>query len=365
MNIKSAIGHIDDIGCTIKQLPANKLLEAARTAIAINPANAVSVMGSDVLTPQHLAVITNKFWGAAGVKLTVGFLDTTPEDLKTRILTHMNAWGKYSNVAFVLTNTDPQIRISRENTGYWAHLGTDNLHVAANQANVNFQGVTMDFPDVWFLRVVRHETGHILGFPHEHCRKPIVARLDKEKTYAYYLKSQGWSKSMTDAQVLTPLDDTSLRATTLADQDSVMCYVMPASITIDGLPVRGGPDIDVLDGQFAGTLYPLISPPPPPPPTPPPSGNVLVPSVVGLILNAAYRQLNNAGLKWVLIGTPPSKVASQSPIAGSSVLAGSTVTLTAENAVPPPPPPPPPSGELQVLLGIKGNVARIISTTQV
>jgi hypothetical protein len=35
-----------------------------------------------------------------------------------------------------------------------------------------------------------------------------------------------------------------------------MCYWLPASIMKDGIAVAGGNDIDALDAQFAGTVYP-------------------------------------------------------------------------------------------------------------
>jgi hypothetical protein len=44
-----------------------------------------------------------------------------------------------------------------------------------------------------------------------------------------------------------------------------MCYQLPASITKDGLPIPGGPDINPLDASFCGQLYPPTAPPPPPP----------------------------------------------------------------------------------------------------
>ena len=53
-----------------------------------------------VIQPEHLALLTAKYWGAKGVRLTVGFLDNPPADLKARILSHMNAWGEWSNVQF-------------------------------------------------------------------------------------------------------------------------------------------------------------------------------------------------------------------------------------------------------------------------
>ena len=49
---------------------------------------------------------------------------------------------------------------------------------------MNLEAFTMDTPDSEFFRVVRHETGHTLGFPHEHMRKAIIDRLDPEKVIA-------------------------------------------------------------------------------------------------------------------------------------------------------------------------------------
>lgn len=125
-----------DISCTIKLLPPEAWQQAARDAVAVNPANApaiealMQVAPDAVIDPQHLSVITAKYWGAKGVKLTVGFLDNPPTDLRKRILSHMNAWGAWANVTFVESTTSPQVRIARvANDGYWSYLGTDVLHV--------------------------------------------------------------------------------------------------------------------------------------------------------------------------------------------------------------------------------------------
>ncbi len=55
----------------------------------------------------------------------------------------------------------------------------------------------MSTPESEYRRVVRHETGHTLGFPHEHMRKELVARLDPQKCYIYYRRF-GWDKRMVD-----------------------------------------------------------------------------------------------------------------------------------------------------------------------
>lgn len=40
------------------------------------------------------------------------------------------------------------------------------------------------------------------------------------------------------------------------DQDSIMCYQLPGAITPDGLPIRGGLDINATDYEFVGRICP-------------------------------------------------------------------------------------------------------------
>ena len=63
------------------------------------------------------------------------------------------------------------MRISRGGGGYWSYLGTDVLLIPKNRQTINVQGFTMNTPESEYRRVVRHETGHSLGFPHEHMRE--------------------------------------------------------------------------------------------------------------------------------------------------------------------------------------------------
>lgn len=257
------------IGCTIKTLPQTGWAQAADKATEINPANAPPAMAAlmaaipgAVIQPQHLAVMTAKYWGAKGVRLTVGFLDNPPADLKAKILSHMNAWGKWCNVQFSETNTNPQVRIARTaGDGHWSYVGTDILQIPADQPTMNLDNFTINTIDSEFYRVVRHETGHTLGFPHEHMRAEIINRIDPAKAIAYFGATQGWTPQQVTAQVLTPLDKSALMATAQPDPNSIMCYWLPASIMKDGVAVPGGTDIDALDAQFAATLYPRpISP---------------------------------------------------------------------------------------------------------
>src|SRR6202007_698617 len=113
----------------------------------INPANQLptsviaNAMGAG-LSQARIALVIGKRWPASGVRLTVGFLDNPPADLRTRILSHMNAWAKTANINFTETNTDPDVRIARADSpadvaGYWSYVGTDILNIDAGSPTMN------------------------------------------------------------------------------------------------------------------------------------------------------------------------------------------------------------------------------------
>lgn len=255
----------EPIVCTPKVLPRAKWVAAARTASEINPVNhppierLVRAIPGFAPSPEHIAVLTTKYWHTKGVHLTVGFLDGPPADLKKRLLSHMNAWAKTANVKFVQTATNPQVRIARmggEDGGYWSYLGTDVLHIDPDQPTMNLEAFTMNTSESEFHRVIRHETGHTLGFPHEHMRRELVNLIDPAKAIAYFEATQGWSADEVRQQVLTPIEESSLLGTPHADPNSIMCYQIPGSITKNGNAIIGGVDIDASDYAFAAKIYP-------------------------------------------------------------------------------------------------------------
>jgi hypothetical protein len=255
--------NAEPIVCLPKRLPKNLWVSAAQAASEINPLNHPPINRLMMVAPGFsptklsMAILTTKYWGNKGVKLTVGFLDNPPKDLRTRILTHMNAWSKTANVQFVQTNTDPQVRIARTpNDGYWSYLGTDILSIPKDQPTMNLESFSMNTPESEYHRVVRHETGHTLGSPHEHMRRALVNLIDPQKAIDFFGRTQGWNPAMVRAQVLTPLEESSLRGTTLSDPKSIMCYQIPGEITKSGKPIIGGLDIDQSDYAFLASIYP-------------------------------------------------------------------------------------------------------------
>jgi hypothetical protein len=252
--------------CTIKLLPKQQWINAATTAAKQNPMNKPAVsqliraMPNVAMPAERLAVLHTKYWGVKGVKLTVGFLEPASMLLKKRILSHMNAWNKYANVKFILSNTSPQVRISfstpAPDDGYWSYLGTDILHIKPSEPTMNLDSFTMNTPDSEFYRVVRHETGHTLGFPHEHLRAEIISKINREKAIAYFKRTQGWTRTEVIDQVLKPIAASALNATAQPDAHSIMCYDLPAEIMKNGRAISGGIDIDALDAKYVASIYP-------------------------------------------------------------------------------------------------------------
>lgn len=246
-------------GCVLKSLPERLLVRAAAYATDQNPVNAPALsfaLGDGVvLEPLQIAVLTAKYWGPAARTLSVSFMESAPADLKARIIIHLNAWSKTGGIKFAGTNAAGDVRISRGSGGFYSYLGTDIKLIPMTRQTMNLQGFTMSTPESEYKRVVRHEAGHTLGFPHEHARKAIVARIDPAKAYKWFLTTYGWDKATVDAQVLTPLNEASLMRTP-PDQTSIMCYQLPGTITKDGKPILGGADINKTDYAFAGRIYP-------------------------------------------------------------------------------------------------------------
>jgi hypothetical protein len=238
--------------CIPKSLPIDQQLAAVELASECNPANRFSC---GLPKPSHIALLKTSYWGAKGVNLGVSFLESVSNAFKTKVLSHANAWGKTANVKFSLSARG-QVRIAlTPGSGYWSYLGTDIRMVPAGQPTMNLDSFTVNTPEAEWLRVVRHEFGHTLGFTHEHLRGAIVNRIDPAKATAYFRRIAGWSAEMVRSQVLTPISEAKLSATT-ADLQSIMCYQLPATIMRDGKAVPGGADIDAIDRTAVAKLYP-------------------------------------------------------------------------------------------------------------
>lgn len=268
-------------GCTLRHPPEHLMLAAAAVAAEENPVNrpsetrpwlvlAALAMQSrpdpiGPLPPLAIAALTTRYWGPSPRTLSVSFLDGGPKTLRRKILAHMNAWAESGCIRFAETEGTGEVRVSRGPGGYWSYLGTDIRLIPTGDQTMNLEGFNIRTPESEYRRVVRHEAGHTLGYVHEHMRADVVARIDRRKAYAYFGETQGWSPEQVDHQVLTPIEQASLLLTAKeaaagSDRTSIMCYQLPGSITIDGMPIPGGLDLDAVDAAYNARIYPPALP---------------------------------------------------------------------------------------------------------
>jgi hypothetical protein len=258
------------IVCRLKTIAPAPMQSAGKVKPAQQPVPAAMNALRERLTPAEIALIVGKRWPPTGVRLGVKFLDGASTTLRRRILSHMNAWSKTSNVLFSESRIDPEVRITRfdsppDMAGYWSYEGTDILGIEPDEPTMNLESFTTKTPAAEYRRVVRHEAGHTLGFPHEHMRRQLVNRIDVQKAIRYFRREEGWTAAETRDQVLTPIEEATILGTLRANPNSIMCYQLPGAITKDGRPILGGLDIDPDDYAFAAAVYPKppvrISPP--------------------------------------------------------------------------------------------------------
>lgn len=116
----SSDGEVDvNASCRIMPLPDRLWAKAARAAVRINPVNAplqeLSLSDTPVLEPMRLTIMVGKYWGPLPKQFSVSFLESTPSELRTRILSHLNAWSDTAGagISFALTSGTGDVRISR------------------------------------------------------------------------------------------------------------------------------------------------------------------------------------------------------------------------------------------------------------
>ncbi|PPQ99814.1 hypothetical protein CVT24_009641 [Panaeolus cyanescens] len=246
--------------CLERELSDEHLIPAAQRAIEINPDNAPPGHSPNARMTNRLALITSKKWGPAP-RFKVVFVERTPADLRSRIVGHMNAWSRYCNVEFRedMKNPTSTVRVSLLGKDYSSYLGTDiNHHQGPQDATMWLGGFNMDHPESEFRRVVRHETGHTLGFHHEHLRRDIVKWIDEKKAIKHYSAGKnGWKEKKIRDNVLTPLNENDLTATKEVDGDSIMCYFIGGLLLPNAPHFAGGRDISRKDAKLAREIYPM------------------------------------------------------------------------------------------------------------
>jgi len=202
------------------------------------------------------------------VRLGVSFLTNPSSELRARVLRHLNAWSKTSDVLFEEAKW-PHIGLVRialepggleplglEPGGHWTYMGTDILLLDQEKPTTYLDGLSLSTPEPEFARVVRHLAGHLLGFGDEHLPQAVIDRIDRPQAYAHLAATRGWTPPVVDALLFTPLEQHS-RLAPPPEHASIMSYQLPGHLMRDGQAYLGGADILPSDYQFAGRVYPV------------------------------------------------------------------------------------------------------------
>jgi uncharacterized protein YkwD len=270
---------VDDpvvLGCIPKVLPPHLQVVAAWHSVLANAENLPHLAAGPLMLAgnpqiaQRMAVERGKYW-PNGSKIGVEFLGGSTE-IQDRVMAQANAWARYANVDFVaVARGKGQVRVSFDLDGYWSYIGTDALAMPPGEPTLNLQWFDrLTMPDSEWIRVPRHEFGHVLGALHEQQRPEVVARLDPAKVIPAFERSQGWPEQEIRNQILIPFSLADTIHTELADEHSLMEYFFDGSLTYDGQPIVGGADISEMDKRLISQVYPGRWTPDSPPPSPPP-----------------------------------------------------------------------------------------------
>ena len=130
--------------CRPRTLPVEKLVDAERRAIEINPSNALEhrrVARTPIGRrggPRRIAVVIARKWPGDRCSLECFVHGQSPTELTSAHPAAHDAWGEQANVLFSETAGVGQVRIARFDSpedvaGYWSWVGTEILEIDENR----------------------------------------------------------------------------------------------------------------------------------------------------------------------------------------------------------------------------------------
>jgi hypothetical protein len=198
-----------------------------------------------------------------GSRLRIVFADGTPEQ-KDAVRSYAPEWTKTANLDFQFDEaradtSQDDIRVSFAGPGASSMMGRQSMGAArAGQPSILLDQRTHGrTPEIW-RRTILHEFGHAIGLLHEHQNPNRKFKWNEEYVRKYF-GNQGFSKEMTEANVLSNPHDASGAGGTGGkefDPRSIMMYAIPKESNSDGVEVGLNTELSQLDREVAAALYP-------------------------------------------------------------------------------------------------------------
>lgn len=213
-------------------------------------------------SPVAAVSLRGKLW-KNGETITVSFEDrmaTGGSELITRVKKHIQHVFDLTSLKLqFVPSGQGVIRISFARGGSWSYLGTDNKLIPKDKHTMQLGWLDQGTDSLEVQRVVRHETMHALGIGHEQAHPDARIPWDKPKVYAYFARTQGWSRTQVDAQVFQRYSPGQVDVTNF-DIDSLQLYPVPNELTIGDWSVGKNTDLSSTDIRHLQSIYPKQSP---------------------------------------------------------------------------------------------------------
>jgi hypothetical protein len=192
--------------------------------------------------------------------------------LKNRVLKIANQWTEFANLGFVKVDHPPaEIRIAFDHQGVsYSFVGNEALTFSdQTKPTMKFGWIDESTPEQELRRVILHEFGHAIGLQHEHQSPDSNIQWDHEKVFAYFKNKllspngKNWQdekeyRDYVERNVIQKFAKSDVRNSCF-DQNSIMLYTFPASLTVNGIGTKQNYDLSDLDKSFIGIQYPGLS----------------------------------------------------------------------------------------------------------
>ncbi|HEX8651802.1 MAG TPA: matrixin family metalloprotease [Pyrinomonadaceae bacterium] len=205
-------------------------------------------------------LVESTIWPKGHRELRCKFLDGSAKQ-KKKVEDKAHLWELFANVRFkFVASGDAEIRISfTAGQGSWSALGTVALlesEYPKDEPTMNFGWLKANTEDEEYERVVLHEFGHALGLDHEHQNPNAELKWNiAEVKRVYSGPPNRWSFKDIEVNILQKYSPAGVKATRY-DPDSIMLYMFPASLFLEGEGTKLNYKLSRMDKEFIRKTYP-------------------------------------------------------------------------------------------------------------